>query len=73
MPDRVKQYAAFSVGHPAAIAAAGFTQKQLTWYMLWFAFAGVAETQMRKMIGSGIAIGPMTELATPTTRNLTSN
>jgi pimeloyl-ACP methyl ester carboxylesterase len=45
-PDRVQQYAAFSIGHPAAIAAAGFTQKQLTWYMLWFAFPGVAETQM---------------------------
>ncbi|HEY1839799.1 MAG TPA: alpha/beta fold hydrolase [Mycobacterium sp.] len=45
-PDRVQQYAAISVGHPAAIAAAGFEQKQLTWYMLWFAFPGIAESQL---------------------------
>lgn len=46
LPDRVQHYAAISVGHPAAIAAAGFQQKQLTWYMLWFAFPGVAESQL---------------------------
>lgn len=45
-PDRVLQYAALSVGHPSAIGAAGFEQKQRTWYMLWFNFPGVAETQM---------------------------
>ncbi len=37
-PDRVLQYAALSVGHPSAIGAAGFEQKQRTWYMLWFNF-----------------------------------
>jgi pimeloyl-ACP methyl ester carboxylesterase len=46
LPDRVRQYAALSVGHPAAIAGAGFEQKQRTWYMLWFNFPGVAESQM---------------------------
>lgn len=44
--DRVQHYAAISVGHPAAIAAAGFQQKQLTWYMLWFAFPGVAASHL---------------------------
>ncbi|ANY10187.1 hypothetical protein AFB00_19025 [Pseudonocardia sp. HH130630-07] len=41
--DRVTRYAAFSVGHPAAFATAGFTQKAKSWYMLWFQFPGVAE------------------------------
>lgn len=41
--DRVTRYAAFSVGHPAAFATAGFRQKAMSWYMLWFQFPGVAE------------------------------
>lgn len=41
--DRVTRYAAFSVGHPAAMATAGFAQKAMSWYMLWFQFPGVAE------------------------------
>lgn len=41
--DRVTRYAAFSVGHPAALATAGFRQKAMSWYMLWFQFPGVAE------------------------------
>lgn len=41
--DRVTRYAAFSVGHPAAFASAGFGQKAMSWYMLWFQFPGVAE------------------------------
>lgn len=41
--DRVTRYAAFSVGHPAAFATAGFGQKAMSWYMLWFQFPGVAE------------------------------
>lgn len=45
-PNRVRQYAAISVGHPSAVGAAGFEQKQRTWYMLWFNFPGVAEAQM---------------------------
>ena len=45
-PDRVLRYAALSVGHPSAIGAAGFEQKQRTWYMLWFNFPGIAEAQM---------------------------
>ena len=44
--ERVTRYAAFSVGHPAAFATAGFRQKAMSWYMLWFQFPGVAEQAM---------------------------
>lgn len=43
MPDRVVKLATVSVGHPAAFAAAGLRQRQLSWYMMWFQFPGVAE------------------------------
>ena len=43
VPDRVEKLVAVSVGHPGAFAAAGLPQKQLSWYMLWFQFPGVAE------------------------------
>jgi pimeloyl-ACP methyl ester carboxylesterase len=46
LPKRVHQYAALSVGHPAALSGAGFEQKQRSWYMLWFDFVGVAEDQL---------------------------
>jgi pimeloyl-ACP methyl ester carboxylesterase len=46
LPDRVTRLAAFSVGHPHAFAGAGHRQKQLSWYMLWFQFPGVAEAQL---------------------------
>ena len=45
-PERVSKLAALSVGHPLAIWGAGFAQRQLSWYMLWFQFRGVAESQM---------------------------
>lgn len=41
--DRVTRYAALAVGHPEAFRAAGLGQRALSWYMLWFRFAGVAE------------------------------
>jgi pimeloyl-ACP methyl ester carboxylesterase len=43
LPERVERLAAVSVGHPRAFSGAGFVQKQLSWYMLWFQFPGVAE------------------------------
>ncbi len=46
VPDRVKKLVAVSVGHPEAFAGAGLTQKQLSWYMLWFQFPGVAEAAL---------------------------
>jgi uncharacterized protein YndB with AHSA1/START domain len=35
--------AVLSVGHPAAFGAAGFAQREKSWYMLLFQFEGVAE------------------------------
>jgi pimeloyl-ACP methyl ester carboxylesterase len=43
VPDRVERLVAVSVGHPRAFVGAGFAQKQLSWYMMWFQFPGVAE------------------------------
>jgi pimeloyl-ACP methyl ester carboxylesterase len=43
LPERVERLVAVSVGHPRAFTGAGFLQKQLSWYMLWFQFPGVAE------------------------------
>jgi pimeloyl-ACP methyl ester carboxylesterase len=43
VPDRVSRLVVVSVGHPLASAAAGLAQRQLSWYMLWFLFHGVAE------------------------------
>ncbi|MDN3460863.1 alpha/beta hydrolase [Rhodococcus sp. APC 3903] len=45
-PDRVRSLAVFSVGHPRAFAGAGFEQKQLSWYILWWQSLGVAESQL---------------------------
>jgi pimeloyl-ACP methyl ester carboxylesterase len=42
-PDRVDHLVALSVGHPAAFAAAGLSQREKSWYMLLFQFPGVAE------------------------------
>jgi len=42
-PDRVERLAVVSVGHPLAGVAAGLPQRQLSWYMLWLLFPGVAE------------------------------
>lgn len=46
VPSRVRSLTAFSVGHPRAIAGAGFGQKQLSWYILWWQTVGVAEDQL---------------------------
>ncbi|MDQ3615541.1 MAG: alpha/beta hydrolase [Actinomycetota bacterium] len=43
VPDRVSRLAVVSVGHPKARIDAGLEQRQLSWYMLWFLFPGVAE------------------------------
>lgn len=42
-PTRVDHLVALSVGHPASFAAAGYEQRQRSWYMLLFQFEGVAE------------------------------
>jgi len=43
VPDRVDHLVALSVGHPSAFVAAGFPQREKSWYMLLFQFEGVAE------------------------------
>jgi pimeloyl-ACP methyl ester carboxylesterase len=43
LPERVERLVAVSVGHPFAYQAAGMAQRQLSWYMLWFLFPGMAE------------------------------
>lgn len=45
-PDLVERLAVLSVGHHGARAASGMRQHQLSWYMLWFLFPGVAEEVM---------------------------
>jgi pimeloyl-ACP methyl ester carboxylesterase len=42
-PDRIASVTALSVGHPSSFAAAGWRQRQLSWYMLLFQFPGIAE------------------------------
>ncbi len=42
-PEMVERLTVLSVGHPGASIAAGLTQRQLSWYMLWFLHVGVAE------------------------------
>ena len=42
-PDRVDHLATLSVGHPSAFSAAGFAQREKSWYMLLFQFEEVAE------------------------------
>lgn len=43
VPDRVQSLTAMSVGFPTAFVGAGFPQREKSWYMLLFQFAGVAE------------------------------
>jgi pimeloyl-ACP methyl ester carboxylesterase len=42
-PERVRTLTALSVGHPSAFQAAGFAQRERSWYMLFFQFEGLAE------------------------------
>jgi pimeloyl-ACP methyl ester carboxylesterase len=43
VPDRVASLTALSVGNPLAFGAAGFEQREKSWYMLLFQFEGIAE------------------------------
>ena len=45
-PQRVAQYVALSVGHPAAFARAGFLQYLRSSYMMWFLLPGLAEKSL---------------------------
>jgi pimeloyl-ACP methyl ester carboxylesterase len=46
MPERVERLAVLSVGHGGTATVAGVRQRQLSWYMLWFLFPGVAEAAL---------------------------
>jgi pimeloyl-ACP methyl ester carboxylesterase len=43
VPDRVASMTALSVGHPASFRSVGWRQREKSWYMLLFQFAGIAE------------------------------
>lgn len=43
VPDRVDHLAVLSVGNPMAFVAAGFPQREKSWYMLLFQFHEIAE------------------------------
>jgi pimeloyl-ACP methyl ester carboxylesterase len=43
VPDRVDHLAVLAVGHPLSFRSAGLPQREKSWYMLLFQFAGVAE------------------------------
>ncbi|MES2900651.1 MAG: alpha/beta fold hydrolase [Pseudomonadota bacterium] len=47
-PERIERFAALSVGHPNAYAAAGLAQKLKAWYAVLFQLPGIAEA----MVGS---------------------
>lgn len=46
-PERVHRLAALSVGHPAAYFTDVMTQREKSWYLLFFQFTGVAEDALR--------------------------
>jgi pimeloyl-ACP methyl ester carboxylesterase len=47
-PDRVDRLVALSVGHPAAHVPPTIEQRELSWYMLLFQFAGIAEELLQR-------------------------
>jgi len=46
-PKRVEKLAVLSVGHPRSPGRASLRQRELSWYMLYFQFEGVAEEWLR--------------------------
>ncbi|MFF3841398.1 alpha/beta fold hydrolase [Streptomyces sp. NPDC001930] len=59
VPDRVRSLSLLSVGHLGGMRAAGWEQRQLSWYMVLFQLAGLAEdwlarddyANLREMLG----------------------
>lgn len=47
-PERVDRLAVLSVGHPAANVPRSIEQRELSWYMLFFQFTGVAEELLQR-------------------------
>jgi pimeloyl-ACP methyl ester carboxylesterase len=46
-PERVERFVALSVGHPSTYMV-DLRQRELSWYMLFFQFVGVAEEALRR-------------------------
>lgn len=47
-PERVERLAALSVGHPAGFYTDALAQREMSWYVLYFLFPGVAEDALRR-------------------------
>jgi pimeloyl-ACP methyl ester carboxylesterase len=47
-PERVQRLAVLSVGHPAGYFTDEMAQREMSWYMLFFLFPGVAEDALRR-------------------------
>ncbi len=47
-PERVQRLAVLSVGHPAGYFTDAMTQREMSWYTLFFLFPGVAEDALRR-------------------------
>jgi pimeloyl-ACP methyl ester carboxylesterase len=58
VPERIEQYVALSVGHPAAVARAGLMQYLRSSYMMWFLVPGLAERSL--LAGDGYLLGRFT-------------
>lgn len=48
MPERVERLVALTVGHPSGFFADPITQRERSWYMLFFQFEGIAEEALRR-------------------------
>jgi len=48
LPQRTTSLTALSVGHPALFSSLPIAQREKSWYMLFFQFAGVAEPLLQK-------------------------
>ncbi len=53
-PQRVEKLAALSVGHPRSPSRATMRQRELSWYMLYFQFEGVAEEWLQQNNWQGL-------------------
>lgn len=48
MPDRIERYATLQIGHPNNFFGGRENSRQLSWYILFFQFAGVAEEALQR-------------------------
>src|SRR5918998_2587351 len=48
MPERVERLVAPTVGHPSGLFADPITQRERSWYILFFQFEGLAEEVLRR-------------------------